>query len=178
MTIHWWNTDALVERLAAGHVSESESLRYAMINAVLFTQATYYATWGGGYRSWLLLYEFIVVTIISVVGLAECFKANGGVHGTDFLKRLSVISVPIGIKVALAAIVLGQVSYFGFGYVVTPTAFRNPAFVYELYSFAFAAAFMFIFYWRVASHLSRLRLRERSNTALQGTLRDEAAQRP
>jgi hypothetical protein len=102
-----------------------------------------------GYRSWLLLYEFIVVTIISVVGLAECFKAMA-VRTVLIPQRLSVIGVPIGIKVALAAIVLGQASYVGFGYIVTPTTVRNPTFVYELYSFAFAAAFMFVFYWRIA----------------------------
>jgi hypothetical protein len=178
MTIHWWNTDKVVERLAEGSVSEQEAMRYAMISAVLYTQATYFATWFGGYRSWLLIYEFFVVTIIALVGVSECFKANGGVQGVDFLKRLSVIGVPVGIKVALAGTAMGQIIYFSFPYVVTPTSFRDPAFVYQIISFAFAASFMFIFYWRLALHLSRLQRRERSNPAVQGTLRDEAAQRP
>ena len=178
MTIHWWNSDKAVERLAHGLVSEDESVYYAMISAFLYTQATYFATWFGGYRSWLLIYEFLVVTAIALVGVRECFKANGGPQGVDFLKRFSVISVPVGIKVVLAGTVLGQVFYFGFYYVVTPTTFRNPAFVYQLFSFAFAGAFMFIFYWRVATHLSRLLHKERSNPAVQGALRDKAAQRP
>lgn len=166
MTIHWWNTEKLVQRLVEGRISEAESLRYAMINAVLFTQATYYAAWGGGYRGWLLLYEFIVVTAISIVGLSECFKANGGPQGVDFLKRLSIISAPIGIKVTLAAVLLGQMGYWGFGYVVTPAAFRNPTFVWELYSFAFAAFFMFVFYWRVAVLFARVVRIQRSNPPL------------
>lgn len=166
MTTHWWNTEKLVQRLAQHGVSEAESLRYAMINAVLFTQATYYATWGGGYRGWMLLYEFVVVTIISLVGLSECYKANGGPQGADFLKRLSVISVPIGIKVALGAVLLGWAGYWGFGYVVTPATFRNPAFVWELYSFVFAAFFMFVFYWRIAVHLAAVVRIQRSNPPL------------
>lgn len=169
MATHWWNTDKLVQRLADESVSEDESLRYALINAVLYTQAVYYAAWGGGYRGWLLLYEFLAVTIISLVGLAECYKANGGAQGAQFLKRFSVISAPIGIKVSLAAIALGQVGYWGFSYIVTPSTFRNPAFVWELYSFVFAAAFMFIFYWRVAVHLASVIRIQRSNPPLQGT---------
>lgn len=170
MTIHWWNTDKLVRRLASGGVSEAESLRYAMINAALFTQATYYAGWGGGYRGWLLLYEFIAVTVISLVGLSECYKANGGPQGADFLKRLSVVSVPIGIKIAVAAVLLGQLGYWGFGYVVTPSSFRNPAFVYELYSFAFACTFTFIFYWRITIHLAALATIQRSSQPIENLL--------
>lgn len=154
MTTHWWNTNELVQRLSQGRISEAESLRYAMINAVLVTQAIYYATWGGGYRGSMLMYEFFVVTIISLVGLSECYKANGGQQGADFLKRLSVISVPVGIKVVLIGFLLGWASYWGFGYIVTPTTFRNPAYVWELYSFAYAAFFMFIFYWRITVHLA------------------------
>lgn len=178
MTVHWWNTDKVVERLADGQVSEQEAMRYAMISAGLYTQAIYFATWFGGYRSWLLIYEFLVVTIISLVGVRECFNANGGAQGADFLKRLSVISVPVGIKLVQVGTAFGQVAYFGFPYVVTPTTFRDPAFVYQLFSFAFAAAFMFINYWRVATHLARLLRIEHSHPAAQRTLRDVAAQHP
>ena len=166
MAIHWWNTDELVDRLAAGGVSESESLRYAMINAVLYSQAIYYAIWVGGYRGWLLLYEFLAVIAIALIGLTECYKANGGPNGAEFLKRLSVIAVPVGIKLAVASVVLGLVGYWGFGYVVTPTTFRNPAFVWELYAFAFAAVFMFVFYWRIAVHLAAVVRIQRSKPPL------------
>ncbi|MBI2306126.1 MAG: hypothetical protein HYU78_12785 [Rhodocyclales bacterium] len=85
------------------------------------------------------------------------------------MKRLSIIGVPVGIKVAISATMLALVTYWGFGYVVTPTTFRNPAFVYELYSFAFACVFMFVFYWRIAVHLATVVKIQRSNPPLQGT---------
>ncbi len=175
MTIHWWDTDKVVARLAEGRVSEREAARYAMLSAVQYTLATYLATWYGGYRSWLLIYEFLVVTLIALAGVRECFKANGGSQGVDFLKRLSVISVPVGIRVLLASIALGQISYFGFPYVVTPVTFRDPVFVYQLYSFAFACAFMSIYYWRITTHFSRLVPRGRSNPTVQGALCDEGS---
>lgn len=162
MPIHFWNTDKLVDRLAIDGVSEIETLRYAMIGVVLYSITMYYSLWVGAYRSWLFLYEFLCVTLISVVGVAECFKANGGSLGRDFLKRLAVISVPVGIKTFLAGIILGIAGFFGFSYVITPQSFRNPAFVFELYTFAFAASFTFVYYWRIAVHLSRLHAQERA----------------
>lgn len=169
MAIHWWQTEKLVQRLADGVVSENESLRYAMINAVLYTQAIYYATWVGGYGDWMLFYEFVAVTVISLVGLSECYKANGGEQGDDFLKRLSVISAPVGIKLAITAVILGQVVYWGFGYVISPDTFRNPALVWKIYTISFSAAFMFIFYWRVTVHLAAVVRAQRSNLSIKGT---------
>jgi hypothetical protein len=156
MIIHWWNTDKLVERLAEKRVSEHESVRYARIAAVQYTLATYLATWFGGYQSWLLIYEFVIVTAIALVGVNECFKANGGLYGIDFLKRMAVISVPVGIKVMLGSIILGQFTNFVFPYFVTAESFKNPSYVYQLFSFTFTAAFMAVFYWRLTTHFSRL----------------------
>ena len=163
MTIHWWDTDKAVEELAEGNVSEQDALYYAMIGALMYTQASYYCTWFGGSQSWLLIYECIVVAIISVVGVNECFKANGGAQGADFLKRLSIISVPVGIKVGVAGIFVGQAAYFGFPYIVTTENFRDPGRAYHLFGFVQGTAFMFIFYWRMTTHFSRLRRRQQAN---------------
>jgi len=73
MAIHWWRTDRLVDDLAADRVTERESLWYAMISAALYFEALYYTNWFGGYRSGMLLLEFVVVTAIGLVGLTECF---------------------------------------------------------------------------------------------------------
>src|SRR5258705_4276 len=87
MAIHWWHMDKLVKELSEGRVSEDQSLKYALISAALYCEGTYYATWFGGYRSWVLLWEFLVVVVISLIGVHECFKANGGATGSHFLKR-------------------------------------------------------------------------------------------
>lgn len=178
MTIHWWNTDRIVERLAEGSVSEVESSRYAMIGVVLYFQATYFATWFGGYHSWLLIYEFFVVTAIGLVGVNECLKANGGAQGFDFLKRFSIISVPVGLKVALVATAIGQVVNYGFPYVVTQTTFRNPTFVYQLFAFSLSAAFAFIYYWRITIHLARIAKGQSSNMSVERDASPQCGSRP
>ena len=114
MTIHWWDTEKLVVALAEGRVSERESAYYAMIGVILYYQTEYASTWFGGYQSWLLIYEFFVVTAIALFGIHECLKANGGEGGSEFLKRYSVISVPVGLKLALAGLLLSRAIYYAF----------------------------------------------------------------
>lgn len=153
MRIHWWRTEALVQELGDGQVGERESLVYAMLSALLYFQAVYYAIWFGGTQSAMVIAEFLAVTLIAFAGLYECFKANGGAAGHEYLKRLYCLGVPVGIKVSLATVALGQAIAFGFAHVVRPQDLRDPAFAYQLLSFFFAGAFTVLYYWRVARHM-------------------------
>jgi hypothetical protein len=169
MAVHWWRTDRLVEELAADRVTEQESLWYAMISAVLYFETMYYANWFGGYRTATLLLESVVVTAIGLVGLKECFKSNGGAAGAHFLKRLYCLGTPVGIKIALVSIVLGQINYFLFPRLVTQTEFRDPLFVFQLMSLFVAGMFTVLFYWSIAAHMARINDLQRSNSGVQPT---------
>src|SRR5678815_6119352 len=131
MAIHWWHTHKLVEDLAHDAVSERQSLWYAMLSVIIACQTLYYAYWFGGDRGWLLFMEFGAVCVISIIGLHECFKSNGGADGSDFLKRLFCLGVPVGLKLAIASALVGQVIYFGFPRFATTGLFRDPYFVYQ-----------------------------------------------
>lgn len=172
MTIHWWRTERLVEELARDGVSESQSLWYAAISTVIYYEAIYYAVWYGGHPSWLLLAEFLAICIVAVVGLQECFKANGGSQGSHFLKRLYCLGAPIGLKIAIVSTVFGQLMYFCFPLVVTTTSFRNPFFVYQLACFFVSGMFAFIYFWLIAYHMGRIAKGERSNSLMQPTGRE------
>lgn len=109
------------------------------------------------------------MAIISLIGVSECYNANGGPKGADFIRRLFVIGVPVGIKFAIASMALGQIAYFGFPSVVTTASFRDPGYVYELFLFAFSTVFMALYYWRIATHLTHVLERQRSNTPVNPT---------
>ena len=156
MAIHWWNTRKLVVRLAEDRVSEQDAVGYAMISVVLYMLPFYSAIWYGGQRSSMLAFELFAVTAISLIGLNACFRANGGAQGVDFLKRISVISAPIGLKILVFSFLLGQVSYYGFSYADTSGSLGDPAFLYRLYSFGITVAFVAFYYWRMKGHLTRL----------------------
>jgi hypothetical protein len=116
----------------------------------------YYAIWFGGTQSAMVLAEFLAVTLIAFAGLHECFKANGSAAGADFLKRLACLGVPVGIKVSLATVLLGQAIGLAFPRIAPGLHLRNPVFAYQLLSFFFAGAFTALYYWRIAHHLGRL----------------------
>ena len=156
MAIHWWRTDKLAEELTNDGVSEPQSFWYAVISTIMVVVATYYATWFGGYQSWLLLVEFAAVCVITVLGLQECYKANGGASGSHFLKRFICLGVPVGIKLFIASLVIGQVAYFAFPLVVTQETFRSPFFVYQLFSFFIVGMFAVIYYWRIAHYMEHI----------------------
>lgn len=64
--------------------------------------------------------------------------------------------MPVGSKVSLVSVILGQLAYVGFPLIVTRESFRGPEYVYNRFGFAFAATLQFAFYWRLTKHLSRL----------------------
>jgi len=169
MAVHWWHTKKLVDDLAADRVTERESLWYAMISAVLYFEDMYYTDWFGGHRSGILLLEFVVVTVIGLIGLNECFKANGGAEGTHFLKKLYCLGTPVGVKLTLASILLGQMNYLVFPHVVTQANFRDPLFVFRIMSMFVAGTFTVLYYWSIAAHMTRIATLQRSNSGVQVT---------
>ena len=175
MAIHWWQTEKLVQELASDGVSEQQSLRYAMLSAILVTTPLYYAYWFGGERGWLLFLEYAAVCVISLIGLHECFKANGASSGKHFLKRIYCLAVPVGLKLLIASIVVGQILYYGMPRIVTSTNFRNPHFVDQLATFFIVGVFAVFFYWRIAYHLGRVAQPERSNPLMQPTGKERTA---
>lgn len=175
MAIHWFQTDKLVQALARDAVSEVQSLWYAIVSNVIVFGTMYYSTWAGGQRNWLLLIELVAVCAIAVIGLQECFKANGGSGGSHFLKRLYCLGVPVGLKLTIASIVVGQVIYFGAPRVITPELFRDPYFVYQLVSFFVAGIFTVCYFWRIAYHMERILKVERSNPLMQPTGQERPA---
>ena len=166
MTIHWWRTDKLVEDLALDNVSEGQSLRYAMISTVLVTASLYYTLWYGGVRGWSLVIEFAAVCLISLIGLNECFKANGGQSGAYFLKRLCCLGVPVGLKIFIVSVVVGQAMYFGFPRIFTTTSFRDPHFAYHFATSLLVGLYMVCYYWPIAYYMERVADANRSNPVL------------
>ena len=88
--IYLWRTDRLVNVLVNEQLTETDSRNYMVVSALIYTYIIYSGLWFGGSREWMLLFEAVMTLGICVVGINECFKANGGSAGTQFLIRLRV----------------------------------------------------------------------------------------
>lgn len=157
MALHWWHTERLQSDLANDTLSEPDSLKYMLLAAALLVYGSYINLWFGAYRDWGFFFEALIALAIGLIGTHECFKANGGADGRAFILRFSAVAVPVGLKVALFSTLVSQGVYYGFAYVVTPSAFRDPEFVYRLISFILPLAWAFIYYWRIAYHIAKIR---------------------
>ena len=164
MTIHLWHTHRLIKELATDSVTQVDSLKYMLLGVFLYVQTNYIGVWIGAYRDWGYVFEALLVLTIGLIGTHECFKANGGQSGRAFILRFSALAVPVGLKLAIVSSIVSQLVYYGFGYVVTPSVFRDPEFVYRLLSFVLPPVWTFVYYWRIAYHIGRIHRVDESET--------------
>lgn len=157
MTFHFWRTDLLADDLATNRLTEGSAVKYMLLGSALYTQSIYFALWFGAHRDWMFFFEVGLVLVISLIGINECFRANGGNEGSQFITRLSTLAVPIGLKLAIAGLVISQGFYYAAPYVLSGGAFRDPQMIYRYVSFLMPVAFTFVYYWRIAYHLNVVR---------------------
>jgi len=163
MAFHFWDTSAVVRDLSIENVSESDAVKYAVATGLSWSLAHYIALWIGVDRSWALVYEFLVVLVVTAFGTYECYRANGGPDGKNFLRNFFCIAWPVGFKLFLLGWVIGIQMYYGFPTWVG-TTFRDPAFAYTALSLFLSASLAVAYYWRISVHLTRLQTQIRSNS--------------
>ena len=156
MNIHIWNTKAVARDLVGGRVSEIDACGYLLALSLLFAADHYLAVFVVPPIDWMLLYEFIVVVTVTLVGLRACFLANGGRNGKDFILRFTCISLPINIKLALFGWAFVFVNYRYPELVIDSMTFADPERAWMVLTMFWLAAFTSIFYWRVWHHLKLL----------------------
>lgn len=132
-------------------------MQYMMAASLLYTYTIYWGLWFGTYRDWAFFLELAIVVIIGFVGVFECYKANGKEEGEDFLIRYCALAVPIGFKLAILGLVIGQALYFGSDHILGTGAFRDPELAYRYIYFVVPISFSFIYYWRIAHHIGIVR---------------------
>ena len=151
MAFHSWDTKALVEDLAYERISESDSLKYEMGQASLLVFMNYWALWISVGRSWTLVFEFLVIIVVTVFGTLECFKANGGATGANFLRNFVCVSWPVNVKLTLLGLLFTTGLYYSFPRVAL--GFRDPGFVYTGITYAYVVLLAMAFFWRCSLHL-------------------------
>ena len=151
MAFHSWDTKALVQDLAYERISEADSLKYEMGLALLMVFMTYWGLWMAGGRTWALIFEFLVIMVVTIFGTFECFKANGGATGANFIRNFVCVSWPVNVKLSLLGFLFTVALYYGFPRVAV--GFRDPGFVYTGIIYAYVVLLAMAFFWRCSLHL-------------------------
>jgi hypothetical protein len=157
MTLHLWKTRKLAVELADGRLSERTGMQYMLVGSLLYAYNNYWALWFGSYRDAWFFLELFAFVIVGLFGVFECYKANGEDKGADFILRFCALAVPVGFKVAVLGLFAGQALYFGAEYVIDARTFRDPGLVYRYLYFALTVSLAFVYYWRIAHHITSIR---------------------
>ena len=157
MSIDLFNTFRVRRALAEQNVTERQSFEYAVASGVLGLVYGYWSGYVGWKVDWFSAYEILVAVGILFVGLKECFRANGGDAGADFLKRLYVLNVPLGLKIFALNVIVFFASWYLFPLVITRDVFRDPSLVWQIYSFVWTNGLTVVYFWRMHAHLGAVR---------------------
>jgi len=163
MTVHAWNTDALVVELANRSVSPDEQVYYLIYGWVLATIAGYASlTASNAGNSWWGVYEAVVLVVVTVIGIMKCYAQAGGQSSDSFVVDFTCLMFPVSLKVTLgvgiAYLLLrhGAIDLYLFLASSPQGEARDMLFVSTLI-FLFSLAWPVLFFWRMASHFGKLR---------------------
>jgi hypothetical protein len=96
-----WKTKKLVEELAHDALSERMKVTYFVFTAVLWTAASLIPN----PKPWTIFDNFQFLSIaITMLGYVVCFRVNQAGDGRCFVERAVIISVPLTIRVFVAAL--------------------------------------------------------------------------
>ena len=160
-----WATSKLADQIAAGQVSAREKVGYFIFAAVFSVVTAYAVDWVSPRdTSWLHLYEGIVVSVITFAGaqrVASCYQAS--IDGA-FFEMAYLLSVPLLIKITLAAWVAIYVGYWLFSvalpHISADSAESANAISYwlgrtsQIFPFLVAVAAALVFWFRLAHHVT------------------------
>lgn len=156
MSFHPFSARRTRQALEAGTVTARDEMRYWLVSSLVGLFFFYHSAWVGLQANWFLLYDVLIAVAILWIGLHEAFKANGGEAGREFLRRVVLLGVPLGLVVLAASQALYWASWYVFPLVIDQQSFRDPAFAWQLVNFFLFNGIQIWFWWRLHAHISTL----------------------
>jgi hypothetical protein len=97
--MHFLATKKVVDDLAHGRVSPRDKAYYLLVSYVIPLVVGWSTlTFANQGRTLAGLFEFFMMTVITVVGIQTSYEASGGDSNPNFIAEFTCLSVPVGIK--------------------------------------------------------------------------------
>ncbi len=156
MNFHLFSALRAREALRTNAISARDERNYWLAVSLIGLANIYQSGFFGVQIDWFLIYDIAIALAILWIGIGVSYKANGGDLGLDFIKRLTVIAVPLGLIALLASQILWFASWHLFPMIFDQSSFRNPAFAWHIVTFICWNTISVWFWWRMHHHISRL----------------------
>jgi hypothetical protein len=155
MRIHLLSTKKARAQLSTEMNADGQA-RYWLASVLLATAYGYQSGLIGFRLEWTLLIDLAVSIAIVCIGISECYQANGKTSGRDFILRLAVLGVPLGIWLWLVTFVLYGINWYGFPYFMRMGLFASPERAWHFLTFFLWNGTLAIFWWRMHYHIKVL----------------------
>jgi hypothetical protein len=161
--MHLWATSRLANQIASGEVPQREKVRYYVFAAIFVVVLGYASDWGPRDRSWLHVYEGVVVCVITLAGAHRVVTSYCKPIDGAFFEMAYLLSVPLMVKTTAAAWAAIYGGYWLWAailpHISADSAESANALSYwlgrlwQVFPFLVAVAVAFVFWFRLAHHV-------------------------
>ena len=108
--MYYWKTEALADQIKEASISEKEKKNYYIAISILSSLAVCSFIGSDTTADMAILVMCVLAILITIVGINMTFKTNQGNEGTDYIARVTALSLPILIKLFVFGVIIGIVA--------------------------------------------------------------------
>ena len=149
--MYYWNTKELADQIKEGSISEKEKKNYFIVMSIIVTLSGYSVIGSEITNSMAIFVMILLEILITIFGINITFNTNQGNEGSDYIARVTMLSLPIGIKLFVFGVIIGVCVLIATG------ASANYEVNFDQWPMVLlSAVFGLIFFWRINVHLRRM----------------------
>lgn len=142
-----WKTGSLSEDIKKNTISQKEWKKYYLAVSTFMTLAMYLTAISPRDDLMAVMIEAILIVGILIFGVNITYKSNKGDSGSDYIPRMTALSLPILIKLFLLSLLFGVLLGF------LSEAFSLSESVIEWLTVCFVVLVQVLFFWRINTHI-------------------------
>jgi hypothetical protein len=169
MTLYFYSVSKLVEDLAHERLSPRDKAYYMLAGSIFSLLVGYSTlTMSNASRSWLGIYEFLLLVVTTVYGFERCYRASNGDGSKSFISDFICLSLPVGVTTTIVAWGIYWGGWQLYRRIVLSASFESEQVVKTIvwlnnelpWATVLITMVLFngIFYFRLASHLKRIKM--------------------
>ena len=167
-------TSSLAQELADGTVPQATQALYLLCGWLFYALAGYSTlVYSNASKTWLGLFEFLVIAVIGIFGVLYAYKMNGGGEGKQFVVRFTCLLLPVSVNVYVIMWSLYHLLAWGFKTAIPSMSFTSEQAANQfirivqhdlpwVITFAFVALTQLFIFLRISHHLAVISRKEKS----------------
>jgi len=143
-----WKTTELANEIKENTLTGKDWKQYYLAGTILVTISFYIALLEERINTQPLIVEAVLLVVIAVIGINITFKTNQNNNGSNFIARITALSLPIMIKLFVVSVLI----FIALGF-VGEVAELSPESI-DWLAVVFTVLIEALTFWRINVHLN------------------------